>query len=151
MKKVETNEEEREENEEGSPLSSPLPFSPNTPYPIPPIIPPSEEREEREEDIFGGAVGKRGELKSFGPHVMLSEEEYLRLQKDFGYDETLRMIQDMNNYISEDPKLIAKYKKRNHNLTLRNWKNRDEKKNRNEKQKTTKELIDEMDWSGWDE
>ena len=82
---------------------------------------------------------------------MLSEEEYLRLQKDFGYEETLRMIQDKNNYIGEDPKLIAKYKKRNHNLTLRNWKNRDEKKNRNEKQKTTKELIDEMDWSGWDE
>ncbi len=118
------NVEEAEEEREAVPPLSPLPFSPNTPYPIPPIIPPSEEKEED----FGGSDGKRGELRSFGPHVKLSEKEFLKLQEDYGYEETMRMIRSMNDYIGEDPKLIAKYRTRNHNLTLRNWKRRDDEK-----------------------
>ena len=144
--------EEREEKEEILPPSSPSSLlsspsdSPNI-YPITPYNPPlSEEREEREENLYGGAAEKRGELKNFGPHVMLSEDEFLRLQKDYGYEETLRMIQRMNDYIGEDPKLIRKYQNRNHNLTLRNWKNRDTKSQ--PKAQTTQDYIDAMDWSG---
>ena len=128
---VVTEEEERKE-EEVLPLSSPssLSSSPCTPnnIPITPYNPPLPEEEKREEDFFGGSDGKRGELKSFGPHVKLSGKEFLRLQEDFGYEETMRMIRSMNDYIGEDPKLIAKYKTRNHNLTLRNWKRRDDER-----------------------
>ena len=130
-KSLNSNKEEREEKEEILPLSSPSSLlsspsdSPNI-YPITPYNPPlSEEREEREENIFGGSDGKRGELKSFGPHVRLSEKEFLKLKEDFGYEETIRMIRSMNDYIGEDPKLINKYRTRNHNLTLRNWKRKD--------------------------
>ena len=118
---------EAEEKEEVLPLSSPSSLPPYNPYPITPYNPPLPE--EREED-YGGADGKRGELRSFGPHVKLSEKEFLKLQEDFGYEETMRMIRSMNDYIGEDPKLIAKYRTRNHNLTLRNWKRRDEEKNK---------------------
>lgn len=138
---IQTNsdEEEKEEKEEVSPLSSPssLSSSPsNSPinYPITPFLPPlPEEKGEREED-FGGTDGKRGELRSFGPHVELSEKEFLALQKKYGYEETMQMIRNMNNYIGEDSKLIAKYKTRNHYLTLQNWKRRDEEKKQQQQQ-----------------
>ena len=112
-----------EEKEEVSPLVPPS-LSP-VPLSYPPYNPPFPE--EREED-FGGSDGKRGELKSFGPHVRLSDKEFLKLQEDFGYEETMRMIRSMNDYIGEDPKLISKYRARNHNLTLRNWKRMDGEK-----------------------
>lgn len=128
-----------EEKEEVSPLA-PLPFSPNTPYPIPPISPLPEEREED----FGGSDGKRGELRSFGPHVRLSEKEFLKLQDDFGYEETMRMIRSMNDYIGEDPKLISKYRTRNHNLTLRNWKRRDEEKKKPERRESWSEVAERL-------
>lgn len=119
----ERDEMTQEEKEEVPPLA-PLPLSPNTPYPIPPISPLPEEREED----FGGSDGKRGELRSFGPHVRLSEKEFLALQEKYGYDETMKMIRNMNNYIGEDQKLMNKYRTRNHYLTLLNWKRRDEEK-----------------------
>ena len=134
-------EEEERKEEEVLPLSSPSSLlsspsdSPNI-YPITPYNPPLPEEEKREEEDFGGSDGKRGELRSFGPHVKLSEKEFLKLQEDFGYEETMRMIRSMNDYIGEDPKLIAKYQTRNHNLTLRNWKRRDdEKKNAQQPEK----------------
>lgn len=126
-------EEEERKEEEVLPLSSPSSLlsspsdSPNI-YPITPYNPPLPEEEKREEEDFGGSDGKRGELRSFGPHVKLSEKEFLKLQEDYGYEETMRMIRSMNDYIGEDPKLIAKYRTRNHNLTLRNWKRRDDEK-----------------------
>ena len=123
---------DEEEKEEDSPLIPPS-LSPINPLWYPPYNPPFPE--EREED-FGGSDGKRGELKSYGPHVRLSDKEFLALQDEFGYEETMRMIRSMNDYIGEDPKLIRKYQTRNHNLTLRNWKRRDaEKKQANEPKK----------------
>lgn len=133
VKNVESEQEEERKEEEVLPLSSPSSLlsspsdSPNI-YPITPYNPPLPEEEKREEEDFGGSDGKRGELRSFGPHVKLSEKEFLKLQEDYGYEETMRMIRSMNDYIGEDPKLIAKYRTRNHNLTLRNWKRRDDEK-----------------------
>lgn len=129
VKTVNETKEEREEKEEALPPSPPLPFSPLTPYPITPYTPPlPEEKEEREENYFGGAPEKRGELREFGPHVRLSEEEFLKLQEKFGQAETTKMIRAMNDYIGEDSKLVKKYQTRNHYLTLLNWQRRDEKK-----------------------
>ena len=59
---------------------------------------------------------------------MLSDKEFLALQEEYGYEETMEMIRNMNDYIGEDPKRIREYKARNHNLTLRNWKRKDAKK-----------------------
>lgn len=135
-------EEKREEEKESFPPSSPLPFSPNTPYPIPPIIPPSQEKEGERKEDFGGTIGKRGELKSFGPHVRLSEKEFLSLQEKYGYDETMKMIRNMNNYIGEDQKLMNKYRTRNHYLTLLNWKRRDEERDSNKQKQSPNEYPD---------
>ena len=58
VKKVESTKEEREEERAVSPLDSPLPFSPNTPYPITPLIPSSQREEEREENFLAVATAE---------------------------------------------------------------------------------------------
>ena len=116
--------EEREGKEEVSPLSSPPSLPPCTPYPIPPYNPPlPEEREEREEKTFLAVGSKRGQLIGFGDHghVKLSQKEYDGLVKKWGEEKTKRMIQNMDDYLEEDPKRLRKYETRNHNLTLQNW------------------------------
>ena len=135
-------EEKREEEKESFPPSSPLPFSPNTPYPIPPIIPPSQEKEGERKEDFGGTIGKRGELKEFGEYVKLSDKEFLSLQEKFGYGETMAMIEKMNNYIGEDPKRQRVYQSRNHYLTLLNWKRRDEERDSNKQKQSPNEYPD---------
>lgn len=126
----EEREEEKEKKEQGSPLSSPLPFSPNTPYPIPPIIPPSQEKKEREgerEESFLANESNSGETHisrvtvPYGKYVRLTGAEYTKLVRTFGPEETDAMIQRMNDYIGEDPKRVKKYESRNHYLTLLNW------------------------------
>lgn len=129
---VTQSKEEREEKEAVSPLipsslsSSPLQSPIN--YPITPLSPLSEEKEEREEKFMAG-VANRGALLPFGEYVKLSQKEYGRLCKDFGEQKANQMIQRMNSYIGEDTtgKLAKKYQTRNHNLTLRNWENKDSK------------------------
>lgn len=147
VENVKSDKEEREEKREGFPPSSPLPFSPNTPYPIPPIIPPSQEkREEREESVCVAAPKNerrdRGELLPFGTHVRLSQKEYDHLVSDFGRAKVSEMIQNLDNYIGEDPKRERLYATRNHNLTLRNWDNRDKKMNKPRKPESPNEYPD---------
>ena len=139
---AESDREEREEKEAGSsPLSPSSPSSspsdsPNN-IPITPLYPPLPEEKGEREEMFGETNGKRGELRSFGPHVKLSEKEFLSLQEKFGYEEVMKMIRNMNNYIGEDDKLVKKYQTRNHYLTLLNWKRRDEEKQQHPQQKKT--------------
>ena len=136
MSNVSTDTEKREEEKEAvSPLSSPLPSSPNPLSPIPPIIPPSQEREGEKKERLGADVEKasrtasrRGELKAFGSHVKLSEKEFLSLQEKFGYEKALEKIEWMNNYIGEDPKRERVYQSRNHYLTLLNWDRMDQER-----------------------
>ena len=154
VEKVEFHKEEREEEERSvSPLLSPLPFSPNTPYPITPIIPSSQKEEEREENVYAAGAKDRGELLTFGEFVKLSASEYQRLCKDYGKIKADQMIQGMNRYIGEDEtgKLAKKYQTRNHNLTLRNWENRHEREVQAKqpkqipKEKTFRDLRIEME------
>ena len=124
--------EERDEKEEVSPLipsslsSSPL----ESPIinPITPISPLPEVRAEREEKVLAPAAAKRGELRRFGPYVRLSDDELRKLEDKFGPQEVERMLQDMNNYIGEDPKRVRTYATRNHYLTLLNWRRMDEQR-----------------------
>ena len=135
--KVTTAKEEERAEERVSPLDSPSSLSPVTPYPITPYNPPLPKEDEKEE----GKNKKcgRGELKAFGQFVRLSDEEYQRLVKDFGFSRVEQMIERMNDYIGEDEtgKLARKYQTRNHNLTLRNWENRRSEEKRQPTAKVT--------------
>lgn len=129
VKNVEFHKEEREEERSVSPLDSPLPFPPNTPNPITPLIPSSQKEEEGEENVLATvpkAKRDRGELKHFGAFVQLSNAECQKLVDQFGKDKVFQMIDNMNNYIGEDPKRIRTYKTRNHYLTLLNWERMDQ-------------------------
>ena len=120
----EKREEEREEKEAVSPLVPPS-LSPNTLYPIPPIIPPSQEKEERE-----GERKERGSTKAAKPvktaygmfgHVMLTGEEFRKLFQKFGKDCSDR-IQRLDDYLENNRKKHYD----NHYLTILNWARRDE-------------------------
>jgi len=148
--------EEREGKEEVLPLSSPsslLSSPPHPPinYPITPFNPPlPEEREEREEKTFLAVGSKRGQLIGFGEHghVKLSQKEYEGLVKKWGEEKTKRMIQNMDDYLEEDPKRLRKYETRNHNLTLQNWDRMDnERRQKQEKprEKTFGDIRREME------
>lgn len=142
MSNVSTDTEKREEEKEGIlPLDSPSSLSSFPPHPpinnpITPFNPPlSEEKEGEKKERLGADVEKasrtasrRGELKSFGAHVKLSEKEFLSLQEKFGYEKALEKIEWMNNYIGEDPKRERVYQSRNHYLTLLNWDRMDQER-----------------------
>lgn len=130
---VENTKEEREEKEEVLPFSpSSLSSSPsNSPinYPITPISPLPEEKEEREENVLANvpkAKRDRGILNLYGWYVLLSDKELNSLIEKFGSEKTKQMIDNMNNYIGEDPKRIRTYRTRNHYLTLLNWERMDQ-------------------------
>ena len=125
----EKREEEREEKEAVSPLSSPLPFSPNTPYPIPPIIPPSQEKEEREgekkeRDSASAksqpAKNRHGEYQ----HVLLTADEFFKLQDRFGWDECEDRIRRLDEYLENNRKKHYD----SHYLTILNWARKDEER-----------------------
>ena len=150
---VTQSQEEREEERAVSPLDSPLPFPPNTPNPITPLIPSSQKEEEREENILATvpkAKRDRGILLEFGEYVRLSQKEYLNLCTEFGKEKTEQMIRNMNDYIGEDEtgKLARKYQTRNHNLTLRNWVRMDQERKQPKqipKEKTFHDIRVEME------
>lgn len=57
-------------------------------------------------------------------HVLLTDEEFQRLQNDIGQDRTAEYIQKLDDYLENNPsKHYA-----NHNLTIRNWLNKDTQK-----------------------
>ena len=140
-KHVTDTKEERDEKEEVLPffpssLSSSPSDSPNN-NPITPISPLPEEKAEREENIYAVGAKDRGPLLPFGEFVRLSEAEYQRLCRDYGKQKADQMIRGMNSYIGADEtgKLARKYQTRNHNLTLRNWENKDQKEKETKQQK----------------
>jgi len=59
---------------------------------------------------------KHGEYK----HILLSSDEYLKLEEEWGEPELLRMIKNLDEGIE-----TKGYKYKNFNLTLRNWKKND--------------------------
>jgi len=56
-------------------------------------------------------------------HVLLTDEQFLKLESDWGIEELERMIQKLDEGIEEKG-----YKYKNHNLTLRKWKSNDKSK-----------------------
>ena len=140
---TEKEKEEREEKEkEVSPLDSPLPFPPLTPYSYPPFNPPFPEKEKGERgekekesgDVAGATLspastgGNRGKLWNYGPvgNVMISQEEYDKLIERFGANKTDDLIENLSLYMGQNQKNAKKYS--NHYLTLLNWGKRDEEK-----------------------
>lgn len=156
-KHVNDTKEERDEKEGVLPFfpSSLSSFPSDSPinYPITPISPLPEEKAEREENVYAVGAKDRGPLMSFGEFVKLSEVEYQRLCRDFGKQKADQMIRGMNSYIGADEtgKLARKYQTRNHNLTLRNWENKDRKEKESKqskqipKEKTFRDLRIEME------
>lgn len=56
-------------------------------------------------------------------HVFLTDDEFQRLQDDIGQDKTTEYIQKLDDYLENNPKKSYA----NHNLTIRNWLNKDAK------------------------
>ena len=57
-------------------------------------------------------------------HVFLTDDEFQRLQTDIGQDKTTEYIQKLDDYLENNPKKSYA----NHNLTIRNWLNKDGQK-----------------------
>lgn len=122
VKTVENDREKREEEKEGFPPSSPLPFSPNTPYPIPPIIPPSQEKEGERKEIANAAPKPQKHQHGVFSHVMLTDDEYQKLSEKFADAE--QRIQNLDDYLENNRKKHYD----NHYLTILNWARKDEQK-----------------------
>lgn len=158
---VDQEEEEREE-ERALPLFPPLPFPPLTPNPITPFNPPLPKEEEREEGDTADeptkaeapAKRKRGKLKNYGTaaEVMLSEEEFHKLEEKIGYPNVIDLIDELSYYMAENPKNAKKYT--DHYFTLLNWDRRRKKdqspKNHSSPQDTD-DFLDGIEWEGMDE
>ena len=92
-----------------------------------------EEKEKIECDANASSVtqkkSKRGNLKTFGnfENVKLSDDEYNGLCEKYGTQGAEELIRSLDTYIEidESGKRRKEYAKRNHNLTLQNWANRD--------------------------
>jgi len=148
-----TNCDDAEEKEKGKEEGA-LPLSPLSSLSSSPLIPPNnnpitpynpslpEEEKGKEKGVL--AMPRQGDLKTFGSFVRLTEKEFLTLQKKFGYGKTMSMIENMNNYIGEDPKRQRIYQTRNHYLTLLNWERRD-KKQEKPKEKTFADIARELE------
>lgn len=150
MEKVKNNrekrEEEREEKEEVPPLLPPFPFP--TPLSYPPYNPPfPEEKEERE-----GERKERDRAKSQKPvknrhgefgHVLLTPVEYSKICEQF--DDADDRIRRLDEYLE----MHRNKSYSNHYLTILNWARRDGDKPQ-EREKTTAEMIAELDWSKYD-
>lgn len=72
-----------------------------------------EKREETPDKPAKSQKHKHGEYK----HVLLTNDEYLRLCEEWGEPELLRMIKELDEGIE-----VKGYKYKNHNLALRRWK-----------------------------
>jgi len=55
----------------------------------------------------------------YGDFILLTEEEYQKLLKDFGQSNLKMMIEKLDNYLGADKKRIKKYTSHNH--VLRGW------------------------------
>lgn len=81
------------------------------------------EREEKTENVTQASRSPKHRHGNFS-HVLLTEDEVNRLSADFGYDVMLMYIQKLDDYLENNPsKHYA-----NHNLTIRNWINKDKQK-----------------------
>ena len=137
-----TNREEREEKrdeEEVSPLTSPLSFSPNTPYPIPPISPLPEEAERKgEREEIERAKSPKPVKNRYGnfQHVLLTAEEHSKLCEKFPHNISER-IQRLDDYLENNRKKHYD----NHYLTILNWARKDEEKKQTVSQKPEKKTY----------
>ena len=140
----EKREEERESFSPSFPSSlSSSPLIPPNNNPITPIIPSSQEQEEerKEPDMGGGAKPKHrhGEFS----HVLLTDTDLDRLKDKFpDYEER---IQRLDDYLEMHRNKTYS----NHYLTILNWARKDGNRPR-AKEKTTAEMIAELDWSKYD-
>jgi len=82
------------------------------------------------------AKTKHGEYK----HVMLTAEQHAKLIEDFGADQTAKMIRRLDEYIQMKG---ASYK--DHNLTMRNWVNKDAEKSRPSSPSSALRFVTEAD------
>lgn len=162
-------EEEEREEERVSPLDSPssLPsFPSDSPinYPITPFNPPLPKEEEREEgekesahvsaeDEPVPAKRKRGKLINYGTvsNVMLSEEEFHKLEEKIGYPYIIDLIDELSYYMAENPKNAKKYT--DHYYTLLNWDRRRRKGqvHANKSSPPKEDLFEGIDWGGVDD
>lgn len=142
----EKREEERESFSPSSPSSlSSSPLIPPIINPITPIIPSSQEKEEERKEISRAKSPKpvKNRHGEFG-HVMLTSQEYGKICEQF--DDADDRIRRLDEYLEMHRNKTYS----NHYLTILNWARKDEKRVEKTKPITTQELIDEMDWSGWD-
>ncbi len=170
-----TKEKEGEEREEerALPLDPPLSFPPNTPNPITPFNPPLPKEEEREEGEkestqvaadavldsaesdsgMGNKKRKRGKLINYGTvsNVMLSEEEFHRLEEKIGYPNVIDLIDELSYYMAENPKNAKKYT--DHYYTLLNWDRRRKKEQFSRKNYSPpqEDYLDGIEWEGMNE
>ena len=135
-------EEKRDEkrDEEGfSPLTPPLPFSPNTPYPIPLISPLSQEAErkgERKERAIAAPKPVKSRYGNFS-HVLLTDDEHQKLCEKFPHNVGER-IQNLDDYLENNRKKHYD----NHYLTILNWARKDEQKPQFQKPKEEESWLE---------
>ena len=166
-------EEEEREEERVSPLDSPssLPSSPSDSpinYPITPFNPPLPKEEEREEGEKESAhfsadaesesetvsrKRNRGKLCKYGTaaDVMLSKEEFHKLEEKIGYPNVIDLIDELSYYMAENPKNAKKYT--DHYYTLLNWdrRRRKEQISRNNYSPPQDDFLDGIEWEGMNE
>lgn len=70
-----------------------------------------KEKEKEKEKKPHGAFGR----------VLLTEDEYQRLNRDYGLEKAKRLIDFLDAWIQEDPKRQRDYSKKDHNLAIRRW------------------------------
>lgn len=126
---AESDREEREEKEAGSsPLSPSSPSSspsdsPNN-IPITPYNPPlPEEKGEREERVSAKAKPAKNHHGEY-QHVLLTADEFFKLQEKFGWDGSHDWIRRLDEYLENNQKKHYD----SHYLTILNWARKDEEK-----------------------
>lgn len=141
----EKREEERESFSPSSPSSlSSSPLIPPNNNPITPIIPSSQEKEEERKEISRAKSPKpvKNRHGEFG-HVLLTPVEYSKICEQF--DDADDRIRRLDEYLE----MHRNKSYSNHYLTILNWARRDGDKPQ-EREKTTAEMIAELDWSKYD-